>query len=293
MSQHYRSVLSTTPSLISNFVPMTTPKILPALEYNKFFLDHDATCKAEALNLKSSHAANLINIIKACGLEAELEVHVLHRHFELEGGEALVHKEIHLETDPRVVIDVAKAIKCPCDSATQLTPVMWYFTKDRKMVPYEYTVRMNSKYPTGRVADTVPCEKLQAFASEFSNYVCENGLQDVVSLKDKSCVMGLEFVAYESRALFKVPASLVNLQGSRHLVETGWTLDEDAPLIMTDSHVTKTRQTTGGTVAVYHATVTSNGVDAFDPKEVSPAYTEKMWAAVEAGTFDSWCAVAG
>jgi hypothetical protein len=232
------------------------------------------------------------SIIKAHGLEGELEVHVLHRHFELQAGEALVHKEIHLEIEPSVVIDVAKAMKCPSDSATQLIPVMWS-TKDRQMVPYEYAVRMNSKYPTRRVVDTVPWEKLQAFANEFSNYVCDSGLQDVVSLKDKSCVTGLEFVAYESRALFKVPASLVNLQGSRHLVETGWTLDEGAPLVMTDSHVTKTRQTTGGTVAVYHATVTSKGVDAFNPKEISPVYIEKMWAAVKTGTFDSWCAVTG
>ena len=90
-----------------------------------------------------------------------------------------------------------------------------------------------------------------------------NGLQNLVSLKDKACHSGLEFIAYESRALFRIPSSVVKLKSDAGLIPTGWTMDgahvNDRIIETTDDHVTRTKQTTGGTVAVSHVTVTASG----------------------------------
>jgi hypothetical protein len=98
-----------------------------------------------------------------------------------------------------------------------------------------------------------------------------------------------------ARALFKVPVTLVTLQANSGLIETGWTpTDQNTsppPHITADNHVTLTKQTSGGTVAVKHNTE-EEGELAFDPNEISPAYTDKFWAAVRPGTFETWCPVA-
>jgi len=60
----------------------------------------------------------------------------------------------------------------------------------------------------------------------------------------------------------------------------------------TDGHVTKTRQTTAGTVAHYHVTE-KEGLHAFDAKEVDPVYTDRIWRAVESPEFFNICPVAG
>jgi hypothetical protein len=61
---------------------------------------------------------------------------------------------------------------------------------------------------------------------------------------------GGEYVAPSIRALFRIPYSIINLQASSGLIETGWTVEHNAapevdgglPLPeFTDGHVTKTR----------------------------------------------------
>jgi len=264
-------------------------EVLPAVAYNNLPTDHEAKSQSEARDLKTAHVATLIGILRAHKLEGDLEIHLLHRHFQLQDGEAIIHKEISLggkDPDiPGVKIDIAKVMKCPDHLTTFLAPVMWYSAEVEKLVPYEYAIDLTPQ--PNRAASKVPTSKLDTFAKDFSAYVWGAGLQNLVSLKDKSCVAGFEYVAPEFQALFKVPNSIVNLQTNSGLIETGWTLDsegKDPFLQSSDTHVTKTRQTTGGTVATYHDVVQS-GDHSFDPREISPAYTEQMWAAVETTAF--------
>jgi hypothetical protein len=61
----------------------------------------------------------------------------------------------------------------------------------------------------------------------------------------------------------------------------------DRPLSLSESidgHVTKTKYTTEGLVATYHA-VEKEGLDAFNVKEVDPVYTDAMWRIVESLAF--------
>lgn len=76
----------------------TDTPILSARTYNEFLIDHDAAVQSVAANLKSNHVGKLVNILETHGLGNDLEVHLLHRHFELQEDEAIVHKEIVMET---------------------------------------------------------------------------------------------------------------------------------------------------------------------------------------------------
>lgn len=88
---------------------------------------------------------------------------------------------------------------------------------------------------------------------------------------------------------------LIDLQPGSGLIEPGWTLDtsmrqshsipdiNSKPQVL-DSHVTQTRQTSGGTVATYYK-VTQDGVHAFDPQEIPKWYTKSMWASAESKIF--------
>ena len=128
-----------------------------------------------------------------------------------------------------------------------------------------------------------------SLAQEFSAYVYSTGIEDIVSVKDKSCINGGEYVVPSMRVLFRVPTEVVNLQPGSGLLESGWKFDAamepDANLPeCADGHVTKTRQTAGGTVAHYHVTM-EDGMDAFKAKEVPPLYTNAMWAAAKLADF--------
>ena len=86
------------------------------------------------------------------------------------------------------------------------------------------------------------------------------------------------------RVRFKVPTGSFDLQPGGEVIGFGWRSDAttgpDAGFPeCTDGHVTKTRQTPGGTIAVCHSTATSS-IDA-DPNEVPLLYTKAMWAAAE------------
>jgi hypothetical protein len=123
-------------------------------------------------------------------------------------------------------------------------------------------------------------ETWDSLLHEFSAYVNSAGIADIVSLKDKSCINGGEYVVPSMRVLFRVPMEALNLQPGSGMLESGWKFDTamepNANLPeCTDRHVTKTRQTSGGTVAHYHAT-TEDGIDAFNPKEVPHLYTDAM-----------------
>lgn len=271
--------------------------ILPAALYNKLLVDHDATSQAEEMNIKCVELHSLVAILRAHKLEDDLEVHVLHRHFLLEQGEALVHTEIALENVNKgassFTIDVAKAMKCPEDSSSYLTPVMWYTGQNGELVSYEYAVR-NDTSDKRHVAKRISSEKFEAFGKDFAAHVWGAGLQHLISLKDKSCIPGYEYPSTALRCLFRVPTLMVTLQVDSGVIETGWAIGPDGQPEAHDGHKTHTYQTKGGTVASYHDynAESDNGAFAIDPREIPTAYTDKMWEVAESASFETWCPVA-
>ncbi|TAQ84023.1 hypothetical protein B7494_g7657 [Chlorociboria aeruginascens] len=277
--------------------------VLPAEVYNRLLIDHDATEKSALQQLKSQHVPALAKILAVHGVSDYVELHLLHRHFILEEGEAMVHKPLSIpgsDGDTSITIDIAKAVPCPNSSKPSLFPLMWMASSTGGLVAYEYGVLENGSPQPRNIMD-ISQETWDAFARDFCAHVQTTGLQDIVSLKDKSCMSGGEYVVPSERALFRVPSSIINLQAGSGLIETGWTVEHktvpevDGLLPLpecTDGHVTKTRQTSGGTVAHYHVTE-EDGPDAFNPSEVDPMYTDKMWHAVGLQGFFNVCPVAG
>jgi len=279
---------------------ITIDSVLPAKVYNRLLIDHDATEQAALLELKSQHAPVLAKILAAHGVSDYVELHLLHRHFILEEGEAMVHKPFVTPDsgDTSITVDIAKAVPCPSLAKPSLFPLMWMASSTGGLVAYEYGTPKDGSTQPREITD-ISQETWDAFARDFCAHVYAAGLQDIVSLKDKSCVIGGEYVIPHLRALFRIPHSVIHLQASSGLIETGWTVqpvpeaDGSFPLPEpTDGHVTKTRQTSGGTVAHYHVT-TEDGPDAIDPAEVDPVYTDMMWNAVKSAEFFNICPVAG
>jgi hypothetical protein len=282
---------------------ITVDKVLSAEVYNSLLIDHDATEQAARLQLKSNHVPDLAKILAIHGVSDYVELHLLHRHFILQEGEAILHKPCVIpgsDGNTSITVDIAKAVPCLNLAKPSLFPLMWMASSTGGLVPYEYGALEDGSSQHRKVKD-ISQETWEAFAQDFSAHVQAIGIQDIVSLKDKSCATGGEYVVPSMRALFRIPYSIINLQASSELIETGWTVEHsaayavDGPLPLpecTDGHVTKTRHTTAGTVAHYHA-VEKEGPDAFDAKEVDPVYTDGMWRAVESPQFFNICPVAG
>ncbi|KAF4996596.1 hypothetical protein FDECE_12365 [Fusarium decemcellulare] len=267
--------------------------ILSANVYNNLIIDHKATERAELLELKCKHLPALFEILSAHGVAEFLELHLLHRHFILQDGEAVIHRTLEIpdsEDGASICVDIAKAVSCPEPIKDSLVPLLW-MVSNGSLVAYEYGFRGWGKSPERAVAGISP-KTWDSVSHEFSTYVHSAGIADIVSLKDKSCINGGEYVVPGMRALFRVPTGAVNLQPGSGMLESGWNFDGvmepdgDLPEC-TDGHVTKTRQTSGGTVAHYHVT-TEDGMDAFNPKEVAPRYTNAMWAAAKSEDFWAW-----
>jgi hypothetical protein len=260
--------------------------ILPAEVYNRLIIDHDATQRSEQLELKLKHIPALSAILLAHGVADSVELHLLHRHFILQDGEALVHRTLEISgsgDDSSIRVDIAKATSCPESVKGSLVPLLW-MASHGSLIAYEYGLQAEQPKVAG-----ISSETWKSFSHEFSVYVHSAGIADIVSLKDKSCINGGEYVAPTMRTLFRVPMEAVNLQPGSGMLESGWKFDAamnpnaNQPEC-TDGHVTKTRHTSGGTVAHYHVT-TEDGMDAFNSKEVPVQYTDAMWAAAKSGNF--------
>ncbi|KAK3358515.1 hypothetical protein B0T24DRAFT_124612 [Lasiosphaeria ovina] len=266
--------------------------ILPANFYNSLIIDHDATDKAEHVDLKQKHIPSLFKLLTKHGVADVVEIHLLHRHFTLQDGEALVHRTLDIPGSgdlPRIRVDIAKAVNCSESIKSSLVPLLWMASPDGTLAAYEYGFQEDTAGATPRrIATEVSPKTWDSLAREFAAYVHSVGIADLVSLKDKSCVTGGEYVVPDMRVLFRVPKESINLQQGSDMLQSGWQLgaaETDAGLPeCTDGHVTKTRQTTGGTVAHYHKT-TEDGIDAFNEKEVAPLYTNAMWSAAKSGEF--------
>lgn len=266
--------------------------LLSAHRYNQLLVDHEATSRVGQLK---DHVPRLMEIIRAHGLEAYVEPHLLHRHFLLEDGEAIVHHTLQFEMpddvstrgEAKVTIDVAKAtLATDPRIARNLSPIMW-MTSGPGLLAFEYLLQVKpgaDPCPERMVHGAISPVTWREFGKQFADYVAAAGLGQLAALKDRSCVAGPEYtLARRHRALVRVPKSIVRLQADGGLIETGWAPPIPAPGSSapppepTDGHVTRTRQTKGGTVAHYHEEVDEVGPHTFDPEEIDPAYTAKVW----------------
>lgn len=284
--QYIQSYYYTTQSAAMSHVSVNS--IFPADEYNRLIIDHDATERAELLDLKRNQLPGLFRILEAHGVSDLVEPHLLHRHFILQQGEAVVHQTLEIPATKDTAslrVDIAKAIKCPPSINASLVPLLWMVSANGGLTAYEYGLDGSRTSPKRSMAAISP-ETWDSFGREFSAYVHSAGIADLVSLKDRSCINGGEYVVPSMRVLFRVPARAVSLQPGSGMLESGWAPQgQNSPSPeCTDGHVTRTRQTTAGTVAHYHA-VEESGPDAFDPDEVPLVYTDAMWAAAKSENF--------
>lgn len=117
------------------------------------------------------------------------------------------------------------------------------------------------------------------FAQELRAYLKSEGIADVVSLKDKSCLNGREYISTASRILFRIPRSVVTPEPGSGAIESEWAQSPDDKLpVCVDTHEIVTKKISGGTVAVVHLPEPK-------PKEFPAEYTAAM---MEAGESDSF-----
>ncbi|KAL7823713.1 hypothetical protein V8C26DRAFT_383635 [Trichoderma gracile] len=84
-------------------------------------------------------------------------------------------------------------------------------SSDGSLVAYEYGLRKFAKSSEALAINISP-GTWDSFAQEFSAYVRSAGIAEIVSLKEKGCINGGEYVVPSMRVLFRVPMEEVNLQ---------------------------------------------------------------------------------
>ena len=271
---------------------LSVDSIISADAYNDLLMDHEASERAALVGLKHNFLPALSAILKAHGVADLVELHLLHRHFSLSEGEALVHKTVAISGSPQlpdINVDIAKVVPCPESLKSALIPILWMASPKDGLVAYEYSLS-GSVNLLESAESKVPSEVWNSFGKAFAAHVYQKGIADVVSLKSKRCLNGGEYVAPDQRVLFRVPMSVVHLQPGTGLVESGWALHEaatepdPAPAPAPDTHLTHTRVTKGGTIGHWHE-VKKAGSSAFNPKEISVVYTDAMWATAESEGF--------
>ncbi|KAM3485674.1 hypothetical protein MY8738_001204 [Beauveria namnaoensis] len=230
-------------------MPQLIDTIIPAKLYNSFLIDHDATQRAEVVGLKNSHVPRLIEILEKHKLCELLEPHLLHRHFDLQEGEILVHRDLHVEGDSNhapINIGIAKMMEVNDSIKNGLVPLLWMVSTECNLVAYEFGIKETLNTVDTKIK-AVSTNKWSSFIEEFTNYVQSNDLSDIVSLKNRGCLSGGEYVSPSQRALFRIPTAQIHLQPGSHNLESGW-VSPDGDLQPSDGHVTRTRVTAGGTV---------------------------------------------
>ncbi|KAJ1326106.1 hypothetical protein MN608_09309 [Microdochium nivale] len=266
-------------------MPQLVNTIVPAELYNSLLIDHDATERAETIGLKMNHIPRLHAILEKHELSQLLEPHLLHRHFDLHEGEVLVHRDLHVDGDGKHAptdIGVAKMMTVDKSIEGSLVPLLWMVSTKGNLVAYEFGMKETLNAVDVQIK-TTPATVWSAFINEFASYVRSNNLSDIVSLKNRGCLNGGEYVSPSQRALFRVPNVNINLRPTSHNLESGWIAPKGDPQ-PTDGHVTKTKQTAGGTVAHSHV-AEEIGPDAIDPAEVAQCYLDAMWAAQKSAVF--------
>jgi len=199
----------------------TVDSVLPANVYNRLLIDNDAVEQATLRELKSLYVPALAKILAAHEVSDYVELHLLHRHFILKDGEAMVHKPFVTSDsgDKSITVDIAKAVPCPSFAKPSLFPLMWMASSTGRLVAYEYGTLGNGS-PQPRKIKNISQETWDAFAQDFCGYINVVGIEDIISLKDKSCVTGGEYVVPHLRVIFRIPYSIINLQAPSGLIET-------------------------------------------------------------------------
>ncbi|CAG7565218.1 unnamed protein product [Fusarium equiseti] len=259
--------------------------IIPAELYNSFLIDHEASNRAAAVGLKENHVPRLWEILEKHELSELLEPHLLHRHFDLHEGEILVHRDLHVAGDSDnapTEIGVAKMMKVDDSVKDKLFPLLWMVSTAGNLVAYEFGIKETPNAVDVSIK-AVPAAVWSDFINEFASYVQSNNLSDIVSLKNRGCLNGGEYVSPSQRALFRIPNARMSLQPGSHNLESGWIAPKGDPQ-PSDGHVTKTRKTAGGTVAHKHVSE-EIGPDAIDPAEVAKCYLDAMWTAQRSAAF--------
>jgi hypothetical protein len=111
--------------------------VLPAETYNRLIIDHDATEKAEAVHMKQKYLPPLLKLLATHGIADLVEPHLLHRHFSLREGEALVHKQLDIAgsgTLPDIRVDVTQAMACPQPIKPSLVPLLWMASPNGSLI---------------------------------------------------------------------------------------------------------------------------------------------------------------
>lgn len=266
-------------------MPQIINTIIPVELYNSFLIDHDASNRAAAVGLKENHIARLYAILEKHELSELLEPHLLHRHFELHEGEILVHRDLHVAGNSNYApadIGVAKMMKIDESVKDGLVPLLWMVSTEGNLIAYEFGIKETPNAVDIKIKK-IPAATWSDFIEEFAGYVQSNELSDIVSLKNRGCLNGGEYVSPSQRALFRIPNAKLNLQPGSENLESGWIAPKGDPQ-PSDGHVTKTRKTAGGTVAHQHITE-EIGPDAIDPAEVAQCYLDAMWAAQKSVAF--------
>lgn len=135
-------------------------------------IDHKATERAELQDLQRKHFPALSTMLATYGVENAVELHLLHRHFMLQEGEAVVHQTIKIPGSPELPgadVDIAKAVTCAEELTDSLIPLLWMASpdQDQDLVPYEYGLR-SSITASGT---SVSSEVWKSFARAFAAHV--------------------------------------------------------------------------------------------------------------------------
>ena len=157
---------------------ITINTVLQAEIYNHLLIDYAATKQAARLQLKLFYVPALARILAIYGFSDYLELYLLHRHFILQKGEAIVHRNLVIpgpDKNTSITVDVAKVIPCLNVDKRSLFPLMWMTSSTGGLVLYEYGALADGSSPHSKVKD-IPQEKWEAFAQDFSVHVEALGL---------------------------------------------------------------------------------------------------------------------
>jgi hypothetical protein len=80
---------------------------------------------------------------------------------------------------------------------------MRYATNSGRLVAYEYAISGQSD--PRRITNGITSNEWTAFAKDFTEYVWGAGLQNLISLKDESCIAGPEYIALTSELFSECP----------------------------------------------------------------------------------------
>lgn len=105
---------------------LVVDSILPAGVYNRLIIDHDATERAELVELNF------------------VEPHLLHRTSYFKRGKALVYRTLDIPGSgdvPGICVDVTKAVSCPKPIKSRLGAV---FVDGQGDGPFQYSIILRS-----------------------------------------------------------------------------------------------------------------------------------------------------